>query len=131
VELRAIYLQHNGELPASLFGLRNLVRVDLAGNTFTGEIPPDFNKLVRLGGRPWWRCRGCNCSARRGGEGDGEVRWVGEVEVLQADGGGPTFGLEDLLRASAEVGNRVTVKVASVRPGTVRKGINSLMTAVK
>jgi hypothetical protein len=38
----------------------------------------------------------------------------------------PPFGLEDLLRASAEVGNRVTVKFASVRPGTVRKGMSEL-----
>ncbi|KAM0872875.1 hypothetical protein ACQ4PT_038432 [Festuca glaucescens] len=51
-ELRALYLQHNalsGEVPASLYTLKNLVRLNLGENRLSGEISPDFNKLNRLG----------------------------------------------------------------------------------
>ncbi|EYU30898.1 hypothetical protein MIMGU_mgv1a003238mg [Erythranthe guttata] len=50
--LRNLYLQHNffsGQIPDTLFALTSLVRVNLAGNNFSGPISPSFNNLTRLG----------------------------------------------------------------------------------
>ncbi|CAM8912130.1 unnamed protein product [Rhodiola kirilowii] len=52
VNLRNVYLQENafsGDIPAFFYdNLKGLVRLNLAGNELSGEIPLGFNKLERL-----------------------------------------------------------------------------------
>lgn len=50
-QLRYLYLQENqfsGDVPAVIFSLPGLIRVNLAGNNLSGQIPPAFNNLTQL-----------------------------------------------------------------------------------
>ncbi|XP_074591367.1 putative inactive receptor kinase At1g48480 [Curcuma longa] len=51
VALRYLYLQNNrlsGDIPSVLFGLPQLVHLDLAANSLAGSIPVGFNNLTAL-----------------------------------------------------------------------------------
>ncbi|KAG6504418.1 hypothetical protein ZIOFF_036751 [Zingiber officinale] len=49
--LQLLHVQNNrfsGEIPPSIFALRQLVRLNLEGNLFHGLIPQDFNNLISI-----------------------------------------------------------------------------------
>ncbi|KAG6507842.1 hypothetical protein ZIOFF_033195 [Zingiber officinale] len=49
--LQLLHVQNNrfsGEIPPSIFALRQLVRLNLEGNLFHGLIPQDFNNLITI-----------------------------------------------------------------------------------